>query len=70
MAFLEPQRILLSVKPAFMALTLALALLFNLLPWPDAGWTIKTTAIQTATANTGSLPPRVPFMVSPLAHSA
>src|SRR5512134_554230 len=38
MAFLEPQRILLPVRPAFMALTLVLALLFNLLPWPDAGW--------------------------------
>jgi rod shape-determining protein MreD len=38
MAFLEPQRILLPAKPAYMALTLVLALLFNLLPWPDAGW--------------------------------
>jgi rod shape-determining protein MreD len=38
MTFLEPQRILLPVKPAYMALTLTLALLFNLLPWPDVGW--------------------------------
>ena len=33
MAFFEqPQRILLPVNPAYMALTLVLALLFNLLP--------------------------------------
>jgi len=31
----QPQRILLSVKAAYMALTLVLALLFNLLPWRD-----------------------------------
>jgi len=31
----QPQRILLSVKAAYMAFTLVLALLFNLLPWRD-----------------------------------
>ena len=31
----QPQRILLSVKVAYMAFTLVLALLFNLLPWRD-----------------------------------
>jgi len=31
----QPQRILLSAKAAYMALTLVLALLFNLLPWRD-----------------------------------
>ena len=36
MSFYEqPQRILLPVKVAYMALTLVLALLFNLLPWRD-----------------------------------
>ena len=36
MSFYEqPQRILLSAKAAYMALTLVLALLFNLLPWRD-----------------------------------
>ena len=39
MAFLEQsQRILLPVNPAYMALTLVLALLFNLLPWRDVTW--------------------------------
>ena len=32
----SPQRILLPAKPSFIALTLVLALLFNLLPWGNA----------------------------------
>jgi len=39
MAFLEQsQRILLPVNPAYIALTLVLALLFNLMPWRDVFW--------------------------------
>ena len=36
MDVIHQERILLPVKTSFMALTLALALLFNLFPWRDA----------------------------------
>ncbi len=40
----QPQRILLPARVSFIVLTLALALLFNLLPWPDSAGVPDLTA--------------------------
>jgi len=40
----QPQRILLPARVGFIVLTLALALLFNLLPWPDTALVPDLTA--------------------------
>jgi rod shape-determining protein MreD len=49
MAFFEQsQRILLPANPAYMALTLVLALLFNLLPWQDVIWLPDMVALVLA----------------------
>ena len=50
---MSPQEILLPIRPAFIAATLGIALLLNLLPW--SGWWLWLRPASAAAAPSGSL---------------